>query len=400
MALTPLRWIAGAIVGCLSMAVLILRADAPRQIERDALWQVRQVLDRHGEHASNAARRLHVVNLLDSLGGVTRPPAAGTRVGSLRLFRDAALPAQLADSMLALTQRAARQLPDSSGTGTDVVFVYDTLSRLHGAAIGRSWTQVDYLLPRSVGERCVAVVHVGVEATAKRPLASLPTDAAAQRLLGPCAYYQAFGLPGRQVDAWLRLRGWSFAGDGSWDRASDGSLLDAITGPGELRILRAMFGETTLPFLYDMRLDGTQCAAGDALACDQTLFTRQAYRMPTVLNGDILFGTYPALTSGLDWYPRRSLGRFEGSLLASMVHTLGRERFARFWRSDEPVPAAFKHAAGQPIEQWATSWARTTYGVVPQRGAGVGLPSAIVSLVVIALTLLVGMTVSERRQFA
>jgi hypothetical protein len=400
MALTPMRWAVGAIAGCLAMAVLVLRSDAPRERTPDEAWEVRKVLDRHGAHASSVARRLRLLSLLDSLG-VARAAGGGEGTGSIRIVRDPALPAALADSMTALAQRAARQVPDSAGTGTDVVFIYDTLSQLHGAAIRRMATQVDYVLPRSTSERCVAVVHVGADATSKRQLNALPTDAAAQRLLGPCAYYQAFGLPGRQVDEWLRTRGWAFAGDGSWAQAAPRAELvprDIWAGPWSVE--RAVVAQTTLPFLYDMRLDGTQCAAGERDACTRTLLERQNYRMPAMFNGNILFNSFTALNADPSWYPRRAFGRRETSLLADMVRTMGREHFASFWRSSEPVPVAFERAAGQPIAQWATRWAVGTYGTVAPRGPSVGIATALVSIAVMALTLLVGVVVSERRQFA
>jgi hypothetical protein len=36
-------------------------------------------------------------------------------------------------------------------------------------------------------------------------------------LAGPCAYYQAFGRPGPQIDKWMRERGWTLAQRTQWN---------------------------------------------------------------------------------------------------------------------------------------------------------------------------------------
>ena len=403
MALTPLRWVAAAIAGCLAAAVLVLRPDAPKDPPTDQAWQLRQELDRHGTHASYAARQLRLVTLFDSLGaagaiGDTAGPTG--RLPTVRVRRDPALPAELADTLASLARRAARTVRDSAGTGTDIVFVYDTLSQLRGAALRHLGTMVEYRLPRTRADRCVALVRVGASATTTRQLLGvLSTTAAAEQLLGPCAYYQAFGLPGREVDRWLRARGWAFVGSGSWDRGARRTAL-AESGPLKGRSLeRAVFGQTTLPFLYEMQLEGTQCAAGETDACARAMLAPSPRRFPATFDARILMSAFPLLDADVEWYPPRAFGRHETSLLAAMVRTLGHERFARFWSSSEQVPRAFEQAAGEPLERWASAWAESTYGAMPARGPRVGGGSAVVALAMVAAAFALALVVSGRRQF-
>jgi hypothetical protein len=45
-----------------------------------------------------------------------------------------------------------------------------------------------------------------------------------------------------------------------------------------------------------------------------------------------------------------------------MVRTLGKDRFAAFWRSSEPVADAFRTASNQSLDAWVHDWAVRTYG--------------------------------------
>jgi hypothetical protein len=404
MALTPLRWIAAALAGCLAMSVLILNTDLSWRQGSEGEWALRRVIDRHGAHASQTARVLRLAVQLDSLGiggartadALATPPLPRTRVR-----RDAAMPAALMARLDRLADRAIRLAPDSNGTGTDIVFLYDTLSTMRGASVRRGGTSTDYVLPRAAGERCTVLVHVEQEGDTPRNRAgTFATESAARQLLGPCAYYRAFGIPGARVEAWLRERGWMFVGDGSWHEATPPYQFanTGYWGP-TFGFGGASLGATSVPVLLEMNMDGARCAWGQAAACDRVLLTRQR-RLPAVIDGNVLFYSYPFLNRGDEWYGSRPFGRRERHLLADMVRTLGRERFARFWSSSEPVPAAFAQVAGEPLDAWATRWTSEQYGSAPARGAGMGWWAGLMSVALIALTLLVALRASERRQFA
>src|SRR5882672_8496095 len=58
----------------------------------------------------------------------------------------------------------------------------------------------------------------------------------------------------------------------------------------------------------------------------------------------------------------------EDHYLATLVHDMGRDRFARFWRSSEPAEEAFAAAFGQPMDQWTAMWARNVAPDLPPFG--------------------------------
>ena len=115
-------------------------------------------------------------------------------------------------------------------------------------------------------------------------------------------------------------------------------------------------------------------------------------------NGNILYEAYPELAYGNFWY-HRPFGRRESFLLAEMVRSLGRERFAHFWTSNETVPVAFEQTAGEPLEQWTSRWAASQYGQVPPRGPGMTSWAWLMSGALIIIALLITARASGRRQF-
>ena len=135
-------------------------------------------------------------------------------------------------------------------------------------------------------------------------------------------------------------------------------------------------------------------------ACEHAVRTRPHRGGPVVWNGNILYNSYPALGNGRYYESYRPFGHREATLLADMVRTLGRERFARFWTSVEPVPVAFQQAAGEPLGGWTARWIADQYGPLPPRGAGVNASGGVMSLVFIGLALAIALRVSARRQFA
>ena len=93
------------------------------------------------------------------------------------------------------------------------------------------------------------------------------------------------------------------------------------------------------------------------------------------------------------------LGPQEPNLLADMVRSTGREKFARFWTSREPVAAAFQAASGESLGSWTSRWASESYIIDPS-GPRVPGWSGITCVLVLALGLLVAMRINSGRQFA
>lgn len=400
MALTPLRWIAALIAGCLIAGVALLREDQPLRWDRGVERQLVNRTDRLGGHATNAAERLRLAQFRDSLRPVIAQPTSPL---SIRVFRDAALPLEYRADLDSLAWRAVHPVRDAGLIGIDVLFLYDTVKSVRGAPLVKWYgTRADYVLPRTAGDRCVVIVHVPQPLGARRaPALIWRSEAAAERLPGPCAFYRAFGMPGARVDTWLRSRGWSFAGAGSWTESPDSIDLKTVVGWGYQSAFADALGvNTSLPFLAAMGVDGVQCLAAQHDACVHGVLGRRGFSGPLLIDGNVLFHSY-ATFDWQDWNSRyRAFGLRESSLLADMVRTVGRERFARFWTSSEPVPVAFEKATGEPLDRWTERWAVAQYGHVPGVGAGVSRSAGAMSLLFIVLAMLITLRSGARRQFA
>ena len=400
MALTPLRWVAAAIAGCLMLSVAILRFEPPRFREPEVPRQLERRAERLGGRASTIAGRLHFLQLMDSagIGG-----SAAANVPPVRVMLDTAIPGDYRSVLDSLGWRSVRHVLAAGVTGVDIVFLYDTLQTLRGAGLPRRYgAHMDYVLPSRAGERCAVVARIGFQYASKRKIAGLfRSDAAVEALAGPCAFYRAFGMPGPQVEAWLRARGWSFAGGGSWtQRSASADVAEDWNWHYQSQLSSVLRLQSSLPFFSAMGAEGVQCAAGQLDACDHAVLGRPQRGGPVVWNGNILYNSYPSLDNGRYYESYRSFGHREATLLADMVRTLGRERFGKFWTSVEPVPVAFQQAAGESLDGWTARWIVDQYGPLPPRGAGVNALGGAMSLLFIVLSLAIALRVSAKRQFA
>ncbi|MBI4499761.1 MAG: hypothetical protein HY700_01245 [Gemmatimonadetes bacterium] len=151
--------------------------------------------------------------------------------------------------------------------------------------------------------------------------------------LGPCAYYTAFGRPGTHIEDWLRSRRprWNPRGDRLQYWFAHG-----VSWESESRLL-----DWESANLWNRPLPVRGCAEGSLAHCRGVVFDSLA----------------PSDWSD-QWY------------LSDLVHAMGRDRFARFWRSPLPVDAAFQEAFGLPIERWTRNWLLRRRGgrAVPRAG--------------------------------
>lgn len=406
MALTPLRWIAALIAGCLVAGVAVLRESPPRGRESSVGRQLADRTDRLGGHASNAAERLRLAQLRDSLRAVVGQPA---NPDSIRVFRDGALPSEYSMVLDSLAWHSVRPVRDAGLMGIDIVFLYDTVKSVRGGQVSKWYgARADYVLPLRADDRCMVMVHVQHALdTRHRPFARWRSDGTAERLVGPCAFYRVFGMPGARVDQWLRTRGWSFANAGSWsDGARPIDLMSRADWADYSPFTVALYTNNSLPFFGALSADGVQCVAAQLQACSRAVLERRGVTGPLVVDGNVLLHSYPSSDWGgwggwEGWGGRnRAFGVREYSLMADMVRTVGRDRFARFWTSADPVPAAFEKATGEPLDRWTARWAVSQYGRVPGLGAGVSSSAGALSVGVIVLALLLTVRAGSRRQFA
>lgn len=397
MALTPLRWVAAVVAGCLMSGVVLLNKDRPSQPVSSVEQRLARRAERLAGHATNTADRLHLVQLLDSVKAVVAQPTSPL---SLRVFHDAALPAEYAAVLDSAGWRALAPVRDSGHVGVDIVFLYDTVKTVRGSTVRRWYgSRSEYVLPRNISERCRVIVHVPAFAQSMRsPLPAWRSAEAPERIAGPCLYYRAFGMPGPQVDAWLRMRGWSLAEGGSWSQGSSQAHFGDDQRWQNIMPLQAILGmKTSVPFLYGMSINGVRCVAARVDACDRALLEKDRFG-PVLLDGTLL--SQPFRSWYRDGWSTRGLGWREWMLLADMVRTVGRDRFGRFWTSNQAVPAAFESATGEPVGEWTTRWAVWQYGALAGMGPGLSRTGGAMSVLLILLALLITLRAGARRQFA
>ena len=76
---------------------------------------------------------------------------------------------------------------------------------------------------------------------------------------------------------------------------------------------------------------------------------------------------------------------------------MGRERFARFWRSSAPVDSAFALAFGESLDRWTMDWARRVVPELPPLGPAPRGQAVFFSLAFAALVLTLALSLVGRR---
>lgn len=238
------------------------------------------------------------------------------------------------------------------GVTAGVAVVVDTTPRVPGVP-KRVVDGLAYLLPEATyGRSCLALLALrsrtglgGRGPWFRRYSPYAGGSDASTSLVGPCAYFAAFGRPGPSIRRWLGSTGYSAAGYPDWAFRSDSTrprpaayesfLLWFAPGlvscaAGNLELCR----DAVLPAVGEQTSDG-----GPRGIVDARLLQRRNF----------LFVRHPF----------RDFVRF---YLSDMVLDMGRERFARFWTSEAGVESAFAAAMGMPLEEWTMRWAQDQIG--------------------------------------
>ncbi len=356
MALTPFRWIALAVIGALVVGTMLLEARQDTRRPDDPRLLLAGRAAELNSAAAFAAERVRSMELHDSIiGSLRRAGSADTS----RVLIDRGLQGWIGGALLGLALRTRDYRPARPQVPVELVFVLDTATRIHGVArVSRNLLTGSYFLPRQKGDPCVAIIHVRPNAdyqTLRRYASWVFRRDFARRLLGPCAFVERFGNPGPAVDQWLMDGAWTYARQVRWDRS-----LSPWTSPWRSYEL----GDTGWPLRGFVSNDGFRCFSGDAETCQRLLTTPRRDRsnrrdIDVLSHAQIVSAA--SLSGYFDWRQVR-LGPVEVGLLSDMVRDLGAAKFQRFWTSPEPVPVAFRGAAGRDLGDWVTEWAKTAYG--------------------------------------
>lgn len=189
--------------------------------------------------------------------------------------------------------------------------------------------------------------------------------------LAPCAVLAAFGPPGASVGSWLEATRYSSVYSNQWlvhrrdtmtaapwiawsnwrrsDTYPDGPLFSAMDKVGVLNLALLMRPE------YDFGATGLRCIVGMERDCvEGVLHSSLTYPSANVMPADLTqvgWRTYlEAKNVGTVRPPSRAL-------VSAMITDFGREKFQKFWSSDQPFEAAFQSAFGETLGAWTARWA-------------------------------------------
>ncbi len=256
-------------------------------------------------------------------------------------------------------------------TKVAVVFVLDL-----GAAPG---FERAYVFPDSTDRSTCAVWQSGgYWIRAGRPVSFTNFGAWLQNALGPCAFYAAFGSPGRPVRRWLGERKFDLALYPGWTPADRPSGTE-----------RSRFGPRSWWWdaIYRSPPATVGCLGGRRRAC------RAAVLRDALTSDD---SVSRVVTTEGRWWLGQSLIPGE-RYLADVAAEIGRERFLRFWNSPLPVDTSLTLALGEPIGDWTTRWERRFSPPVPL-GPAAPLGATALSLLVVAVAVGLAAKAASRRQ--
>jgi hypothetical protein len=199
--------------------------------------------------------------------------------------------------------------------------------------------------------------------------------------LGPCAFYAAYGTPGRPVQSWLAARNWDV-----------GLYLGSHGVAGERFSSLDLMGDPRFPWFWE----GVYSFPPATVAC---LAGRPSGCRAAVLAGAAAQGTIPIPNVVLverRWWRVQHLLPGE-RYLGDVARAVGRDRFLSFWTSGQPVDTALALALKRPVGDWTADWER---GFVPpiRLGPMPPLGAVIIALAIAVIALAVVAGTASRRQ--
>jgi len=241
------------------------------------------------------------------------------------------------------------------------------------------------------GRTCIAIVHLGQwQAEAMRTgrgLYAYILMRIRREGLGACAFYAAFGLPGRHVSNWLEQWAYLPAGDTDWN--ADPLAGEPLVSPMEAGRSGPPMRRGDLTFLG--------CAAGDLGRCREAIDSRPGEDRLPVRWADFRPAGISATGGRFEWRSREPLGPWTDAYLGDVVGHFGRETFRRFWTSDDSLRAAFAAATGEDLDEWTMRWARSYIGT-PASGNRIPLGSAVSAVVLMGVLVTAAAGFALRRQ--
>ena len=356
------RWIGGTVAACLLVAVAAVTgggvlAPAPSQPKHaGGRWS--------GEAARLAGAwsktwgRWRLEYYRDALTHAADSARAAGGTAPLLLIDGPSTPAQRAELQGYLAGMWRQAAPEGFKVAVALVIVRDTASQAgpDTPALSRKDAPL-YLFPDSLHrDMCLAVIHEGF--MGRRLFASQHVGAADSTSLfrwlmggiGPCAFYGAYGIPGREIGRWMNGQGFQFTMFPEWwlkEPVGKFFYWDQTLPISRQPANWWVFTYSTLPW------NGLACYAGRRGACAANVFDSTA-----------LADSQPSTWSSSDWW--RGQPFLQGvRYLSDVARSVGPDRFSRFWGADVPMDSAFHLATGQTLADWTAHWARESGPPLP-----------------------------------
>jgi hypothetical protein len=261
-----------------------------------------------------------------------------------------------------------RQLGPTDSTIAVAVVVYN--GTLHQIPTQRWRSYVGaWIAPRDGGLSCVAVlpgfsvrhdtIQVGGERTGEA--------------LAPCLLLAGFGPPGAALASWLTASRYGLAQSTAWLNRSR-SYIDGWSAPpwkGHSDYAVQVPGEGSRSFLlssgigrwisgliappYELGQAGLRCLDGNLPACRATILdTVWIAERTREIPSDLTSAGWLARDSASSLLIPSPPGHW---WLSDLIRDQGREKFARFWKSDLSFEQAFHAAFGEELGAWTRRWA-------------------------------------------
>jgi len=200
--------------------------------------------------------------------------------------------------------------------------------------------------------------------------------------LGPCAFYAAYGNPGKPVRSWLARRNFDLALDPVWDTPGRRRLWGLEQDPAMQR--------WWWDWVYNQSLTAVACLARRPDAC------RAAVLEGGEGGGSREDSVPRVVTLGQWWWKSQRLVA-ANRYLSDMVREVGHDRFLRFWNSTQPVDTALAAALRMPVGEWTVRWEKRFAPPVPL-GAAAPLSASVFALLLAAAALGSVALAARRRQ--
>ncbi len=221
------------------------------------------------------------------------------------------------------------------------------------------------IVPTRSSDVCVAMSYGSLDARGNIDIVNSQLDLA----LAPCLLRAAFGPPGTGVKSWLEQTRFAAAQSSSWLNRPKAFLDGSGQSPWQpmydetwsaLYAIRSWPGlisrpaiEITMMFAppYVMGGPALRCLEGNHAECARTVL--DSVSLVDGLPRDLTFFWGLGRTSRRAILSIHPLGNW---FLSDVIREEGRERFARFWKSDQPFESAFRDAFGQELGAWTRAW--------------------------------------------